>query len=320
MIAILGCVASAALALWGYVGDADFSTLLAHMLLKSKREKYRGKVIWITGASSGIGEELATVFARIGCKLVLSGTRREELERVRNKCEMINTETEVKIICGNVAETKQHAAWLQEVIDSYGKLDVLVNNAGRSQRSNFEKIPEEIERELFDVNVFAVMSLSRLAVNLWMRENKTDGEILVTSSTAGKLGAPFSATYCATKHALHGFFESLRSELSCKEFPVQITLACPGPVRSNIRVTAYTDTVGQQYNQADTEEQKNLLPTMRCAQLMVSGLANGLDELWICRQPVLLVYYLAQYIPSVFRMYLLRFFMNKNTHKLRDGR
>lgn len=70
----------------------------------------------------------------------------------------------------------------------------------------------------------------------------------------------------------------------------------------------------------DSAEQKNLMETARCAQLMVSGLANGLDELWICRQPVLFVYYLAQYLPSLFRMHLLKLFMNKNTHKLRDGR
>lgn len=62
------------------------------------------------------------------------------------------------------------------------------------------------------------------------------------------------------------------------------------------------------------------METVRCAQLMVSGLANGLDEMWICRQPILLVYYLAQYTPSLFRMYLLRFFMNKNTHKYREGK
>lgn len=158
--------------------------------------------MWITGASSGIGEEIAYAFARLGCRIVISGTRREELERVRNRCEMLSSDCQVKIICGDVSDTKLHSGWLQEVTDTFGRLfflnvwehyrfyhprhtlfviivrkfsfcvfsgevHVLVNNAGRSQRSDFEKVPEQIERELFDVNVFAVMSLTRLLVARW---------------------------------------------------------------------------------------------------------------------------------------------------------
>ena len=80
-----------------------------------------GKVVWITGASSGIGEELAYAFARLGCKLVISGTRMEQLERVRNKCEMLSADCQVKIICGDISDTKQHPAWLQEVTEAFGE-------------------------------------------------------------------------------------------------------------------------------------------------------------------------------------------------------
>lgn len=304
--------------LWLMKGDADFSTLFAHWLSQGRSDKYRGRVVWITGASSGIGEEIAYIFARFACRLVLSGTRLEELERVRNRCEMLSPDCQVLIVQGNIASCKDHPKWVERVLEKFGTVDILVNNAGRSQRSDFTKIPEEIDREMFDVNVFGMISLTREVVKHWLSTSKRDGEILVTSSTAGKLGAPYSATYSGTKHALHGYFEGLRSEMCIEEVPMKITLACPGPVRSNIRAVAYTDKVGVQFNKPDTPDQK-VMPTARCAQLMVSALAAGLDETWIAPQPILFIYYIAQYMPSTFRRWLLPLFMNKNTMKVRDG-
>ncbi|OQR73708.1 dehydrogenase/reductase SDR family member 7-like [Tropilaelaps mercedesae] len=321
MLIYLGAACAVTLALWSWVGDADFSTLFAYYFLRGLWPKYRGKVVWITGGSSGIGEQLAYIFARLDSKIVISGTRHKELERVRNRCETISEECDVLILQGNITDFEQHLKWVKTVATKYGTIDVLINNAGRSQRSEFVKIPMQIERELFDVNVFGMISLTRQVLKYWAEQNKVNGQILVTSSAAGKWGAPFSATYNASKHALHGYFETLRSEMQVLKRPISITIACPGPVRSNLRVTAYTDKIGETYNRPDPpKEQVSLMDTTRCARLMVAGLASGLDELWIARQPVLIVYYLAQYMPSIYHRWLLPLIMNKNTMKIRDGK
>ncbi|XP_022688989.1 dehydrogenase/reductase SDR family member 7-like isoform X2 [Varroa jacobsoni] len=287
MLLCIGAACAVTLGLWTWIGDADFSTLISHVFFRSRWEKYRGRVIWITGASSGIGEQLAYIFARLDCKLILSGTRQAELERVRNRCETISEKCEVLIVQGNIADIELHSKWVKTVLDKFGMIDVLVNNAGRSQRARFVEISMEIDKELFSINVFGMISLTREVVKFWIEKKKCNGQILVTSSTAGKIGAPFSATYTASKHALHGYFEALRSEMQAIEQPINITIACPGPVRSNIRVTAYTEKIGVQYNMPDTADQR-LMETARCARLMVSGLASGLDELWISNQPILI--------------------------------
>ncbi|XP_050023885.2 dehydrogenase/reductase SDR family member 7-like [Dermacentor andersoni] len=307
-----------ALVAWLKLADADLT-----LLFKSKFGRsiatLRGKVIWITGASSGIGEYLAYELAKVGSRVVLSGTNLENLELVKNKCLEFGKDkgTEVLVLPFSICNFSSHSEQLQKVLDYFGKLDILVNNAGRSQRANFEEIPVEIDKEMFDCNVFGAISLTRCVVK-YFKEKGVQGHVVVNSSTAGKLGAPFSATYTGSKHALQGYYESLRLE-GVILGGLDVTVACPGPVFSRVRERAYTATPGKLYNMKDTPKSR-LMPTERCAQLTAVAIANKMDEVWICQNPVLLIMYLGQYMPSIFRNYVMKLlFTKERVMKMREG-
>lgn len=314
----LGVPGLLAFVAWLKLADGDLTLLFKSKFGRPIRT-LQGKVIWITGASSGIGEYLAYEFAKVGCRLVLSGTNLENLELVKNNCLGFGKDkgTEVLVLPFSICEYSSHPELLQKVLDHFGMLDVLVNNAGRSQRASFEEIPIEIDKEMFDCNVFGAISLTRCVVK-YFKEKGQHGHIVVTSSTAGKLGAPFSATYTGSKHALQGYFECLRLEAVLMG-GLDVTVTCPGPVFSRIRERAFTATPGKLYNMKDTPMSR-LMPTDRCAQLIAVAIANKMDEVWIAQQPILITMYLAQYMPSIFRNYVMKLLFTKDrVMKMREG-
>lgn len=146
----------------------------------------------------------------------------------------------------DMMHTDTHKKALDAVISHFGKLDILVNNAGRYQLGLFKDVPLEVDRENFEVNVFGLINLTRVVVNHWIA-NDERGQIAVTSSGYGKIAGPTNSTYVATKHALHGYFDSIRHEVSqftvsqiffisnstlpCQLYHKNITISvvCPGP-------------------------------------------------------------------------------------------
>lgn len=168
--------------------------------------RLKGKVVWITGASSGIGRELAKVLAKNGVKLVLSARNTRELEATKNEClslaqGSLRTE-DILVLPLDMLKFAFHQDSFNRVISHFRALDILVNNAGRSQRAEWNKIDVNVDRELFELDVFSVVHLSRLAVT-YFEQNSIAGQLAVTSSTAGLIGAPHSGSYTGAKHALH---------------------------------------------------------------------------------------------------------------------
>lgn len=244
-----------------------------------------GKVAWITGASSGIGEQIALALARAGAKLVLSARRENELKRVKQSCLKIGknlTEKDILVLPMDVLEVEKHKAYFQQVIDHFGQLDVLVNNAGRSQRANWEEIDLAVDKEMFDLNVFSVLSLSRIAVQYFMKKN--EGHIVVTSSLAGMIAAPYSASYIGSKHAIHGYFNALRIEKAMHN--ITVTLLCPGPVFSNFLAESFTGRPGEKFGKS-VESTDRRMTRERCGHLCVVAIANKLDEAWMALPPII---------------------------------
>ncbi|KAG8223158.1 hypothetical protein J437_LFUL015370 [Ladona fulva] len=169
-------------------------------------DSVRGKVIWVTGASSGIGEATAVALASGGAQLVISARRESELERVKNRCieEGKLKGEDIYVLPMDVTVMDKHQEYFDDVIRKFGKLDMLVSNAGRSQRANWEEIETAVDQEMFELNVFSVMSLTRIAVKYFLTR-KEGGHVAVTSSIAGVLGVPFSGSYNGAKHALHKY-------------------------------------------------------------------------------------------------------------------
>ena len=162
--------------------------------------------MWITGASSGIGRELAKQLSKNGVRVVLSGRNIQELEAAKHECLNISkgqlNSNDIFILPFDMLNVDFHHEAFQRVISHFGSFHILVNNAGRSQRAEWNKIDINVDRELFELDVFSVIHLSRLAVT-YFEQNNVKGQLAITSSTAGLIGAPNSASYTGAKHSLH---------------------------------------------------------------------------------------------------------------------
>ncbi|XP_015437742.1 PREDICTED: dehydrogenase/reductase SDR family member 7 [Dufourea novaeangliae] len=278
----------------------------------------RGKTIWITGASSGIGEHLAYVLATAGCKLVLSARRKEELEKVKANCLQRNsslTYTDIEVLVLDICDIDSHETAFKHVISKFGKLDILVNNAGRSQRALWEQIDLAVDKQMFDLNVFSQVALSRLVGKYFFQVG--EGHFVVTSSAAGVGATAFSATYCATKYALHGYFHTFWIEKISQNVPV--TVVCPGPIQTNFLAEAYTEKPGEKYGENTNSNSENKVSAERCATLMGVAIANKLLEVWISKPLILQLLYLRVYYPNI-AIWVLRILGPRFLQRLRDDK
>lgn len=296
------------------VADCDLGLLWAEKF-GIKLDKLKGKVVWITGASSGIGAQLADILAQNGVKLILTARNEKNLQLVRQKCiDHGLSPEEVVVLPFDVTEISKHEFYFEKALQYFNHIDILINNAGRSQRAMWEDIELEVDREIFELNVFSVVSLSRFAVNYF---NKRDsGHIVVMSSLAGIIGAPYSGSYTATKHALQGYFNSLRIEKLGTNLAV--TLLCPGPVFSNFLAESFTSKTGEKFSQAVDVSDKRM-DTSRCATLCAIAIANELEEAWMGLFPVVPLCYVLRYCPNLARR-LMKIIGLKRFQKMRDSK
>ncbi|XP_029643056.1 dehydrogenase/reductase SDR family member 7 [Octopus sinensis] len=254
-----------------------------------------GQVVWITGASSGVGEQLALEFAAAGCKLVLSARRPDELERVKHQCIESGrlSPDDILIVPLDLLDFGSHPHAVMNVLQYYSQIDILVNNAGRSQRAAWEETSLDVDRYCMELNVLGTLSLTKNVLPHMI--NRGEGHIVVMGAVEGKIGAPFSASYTGAKHALQGYFDSLRLEMH--NHNIGVSIICPGPTFSNLLENAFTGTIATNYGmKMDPNDRR--MDTARCARLIILAVANKLDEVWIARHPLLLVMYLCQYCPS----------------------
>nr|XP_057946170.1 dehydrogenase/reductase SDR family member 7 isoform X2 [Doryrhamphus excisus] len=258
--------------------------------------KLKGQVVWVTGASSGIGEELAYQLARCGSRLVLSARREGELKRVKRQCLECSSlkDEDILILPLDLLERTTHEAKTKAVIKHFGRIDILINNGGRSQRSLFLDADVEVYQALMDVNFLGTLSLTKHVLSHMTRRGI--GAIVTISSLLGLAGGPLATGYAASKHALQGFFKSLQAELY--DYPnIFISTVCPGPVQSFIVHNAIRENLHKPVTSAG--DQMHKMPTSRCVSLILAGMANGVKEMWIAQQPFLTYYYIWQYTPTL---------------------
>ncbi|HTE34692.1 MAG TPA: SDR family NAD(P)-dependent oxidoreductase [Chryseolinea sp.] len=167
------------------------------------------KVIWLTGASSGIGEALAYALAKKNARLILSARRTDELERVKIKC-IGTAQQDIHIVPVDLTESASLADATSLALKCFGHIDILINNGGISQRSFVHETSMEVFRRLMEVNFFGAISLTKNLIPHFI--SRQQGHFVVMSSVAGKFGTPYRSGYAASKHALHGFFDAVRAE------------------------------------------------------------------------------------------------------------
>lgn len=251
----------------------------------------QNKVIWITGASSGIGEALVYECAKQNAKIILSARRESELVRVA-KAANLNS-SNFLILPFDLSDTTQVKELAQQVVSTFGRIDILINNGGQSQRAEAIDTSTETERTLFEINFFSAVNLSK-AVLLFMLKNKS-GKIVVISSIAGKFGFYLRSSYSAAKHALHGYFESLRLEVEKKG--VSVLLVCPGKVKTNVSLNAAVSG-GNSHNKMDASHE-NAMSAQECAQQIIDGILNDKEEIFIGGKELLAVK-VKRFFPKLF--------------------
>lgn len=233
---------------------------------------FQNKVAWVTGASSGIGKALCFELNKRGCKVILSARREDELKNILAQLPHADKAKVLPIDLSQSANLKQKCA---EAIACFGHIDLLFNNGGVSQRGTAFETSEEVDRQLMEVNFFSNIALSKNLLPHF-RERK-QGYIIVTSSIAGKFGFYFRSAYSAAKHALHGFYESLRLEE--EENGLKVLIACPGKVATDMSVNALKAD-GSKNNKTEKQMATGISPEA-CAQQMLKGIEQNKEEILI---------------------------------------
>lgn len=240
-----------------------------------------GKKIWITGASSGIGEALTYALNQRNCKLILSSRKEDQLKRVKSKCQ---NQDDVYIVPLDLANYEAMSPIVSDVVSKYGPIDILINNAGLSQRSLIAETAFDVYKKLIDVNYLGTIALTKALLPHFIRNKK--GHFVTVTSLMGKFGSPYRSGYCGAKHALHGFFDVMRMEH--EKDGISVTLICPGFVNTNIAMNALTAD-GSSQNTQDTATQ-NGLPVEIFAKKMIKAIERKKFEAYIARREKIGIY------------------------------
>src|SRR5262245_11862147 len=237
---------------------------------------FHQRVVWITGATSGIGEALAKRFAADGARLILSARREDELNRVAGLCSGAKA---VSVLPLDLSNPQEMPSAVNSALAMGGAIDVMVHNAAVGQRAFAADTNYDIDELIVRTNFLGPVALTKSL--LPSMRSRRQGHFIVMSSVLGKFGLPGRSTYSASKHALHGFFDTLRAELSKDN--IQVTLVLPGWVRTNISINALTGN-GAAQGTMDPGTASGVSPEF-CAEKIVSAAERGKAEVTVVKFP-----------------------------------
>lgn len=258
---------------------------------------YKNKVIWITGASSGIGEALAYSLNKKEARLILSARRVDELERVKANCQ--GNPDNIAILPLDLAETAAIKNKAEEAVSLFGQVDILFNNGGISQRALALEASLDSVRQLMEINFFGTIALTKAVVPGMVRQGH--GHVVVTSSVMGKIGTRYRSAYAASKHALHGWFDCLRQEVFDKG--IDVTLVCPGYIKTDVTKNAITAD-GSKLNEMG-EAHKNAMSPDQFAEKLLPKISAGKQEIYIGGKEIAAVY-VKRFFPKLLNRILMR--------------
>lgn len=241
-------------------------------------KRFANKVVWITGASSGIGKELAVQLAELGSKLILSARNTEELEHLRTTLKNPSEHTVIQL---DLADSALFTELAEQVIEKYKQIDYLFNSGGVSQRAEASRTAIEVDRRIMEVNYFGNIALTK-AVLPYMQKQQS-GHIIITSSIAGKFGFYLRSAYAASKHALHGYYESFLLEE--KKNNISVTIVCPGKINTPISTSALTED-GTAHGVMD-HNQETGMPVEECVKQMLKATLKKKKEVLIGGKEIL---------------------------------
>jgi dehydrogenase/reductase SDR family protein 7B len=253
--------------------------------------EFTGKTIWITGAASGIGKAVALDLSKEKVHLILSDIDKDGLDEVAIECKANDSTTQLIPI--DLSDENSVAAAAKTVSDEKIKIDCLYQFAGISQRALVNETPLFVDRKIFEINFFGAIALVK-AVLPGMIENG-GGQLAVTSSIVGKFGFPYRSSYSATKHALHGYFESLRAEN--KQNNIQVSIIIPGRVQTNISLNALNKD-GKAHGKMD-DGQDSGIPVEKAAKTIIRNLKRNKKEILVGAKELVMVH-IRRFLPSLY--------------------
>ena len=257
---------------------------------------FNNKVIWVTGASSGIGKGLVEHFSKMNCKLIISARNNDKLEAIKQASK---TPENIAVIPFDLAEIDNLKTVVKTAINYFGNIDILINNGGISQRSLIVDTDISVDKKLMDVDYLGTVALSKALLPHFIK-NK-NGHFVVVTSLMGKFSSPYRSGYCGAKHALHGFFDALRMEH--QKDNIKVTIVCPGFVNTNIAKNALIGD-GSLQNKQDQATENGLTITQFCKR-MVKAIQKEKFEVYIGKKEILGVY-LKRFFPKLLHKFILK--------------
>ena len=256
-----------------------------------KDKIFIGKVAWITGASSGIGESLVHAFIRRGASVIASSNDLPGLERVKAECGQ--GAAMVRCVPFDLSDTSGIETIVEQELSKTGRVDFLLNLGGISQRARIDETPLWLGRKIFEINYFGTIAFTKAVLPFMVRQQS--GHILATSSISGRFGFPLRSAYSASKQALHGFFETLY--LENKKFNIRSSVIIPGRVRTAISIHAL-DAEGKEHGKLDEGLAKGISPE-KAAEIIINGIIKNKREILVGRKEMILLH-IRRYWPWLF--------------------
>ncbi|KRT83018.1 dehydrogenase [Oryctes borbonicus] len=265
--------------------------------LRRSYNKLSGKVVVITGASSGLGEALAHEFYKRGCQLVLCSRRRQELDRVRTDLLKIypTVPTHHPIIMPmDLSDINSLSKVIDDILELTGRIDILVNNGGISHRGTVLETKPDVDIKIMLVNYFGAAALTKAVLRSMISQHS--GHIVQVSSIQGLIGIPHRSAYAASKHALQAFSDCLRAEVS--EHNIDVTVVSPGYIKTRLSLNAVTAS-GTAYGQMDKSTEQGQSPS-EIAEEIVKAVVQKKKEAILAELVPKMGVFLRKYLPDLY--------------------
>ncbi|XP_051877330.1 dehydrogenase/reductase SDR family member 7B isoform X2 [Pristis pectinata] len=273
--------------------------ILYRLLQRMKERAYiQDAVVVITGASSGLGKDCARVFHAAGAKLVLCGRDKQKLDELTKELTgMANGKRKTyppHVVTFDLTDVDSVSSSAEEILNCYGQVDVLINNAGISYRGNILETTVSVDKNVMNINYFGPVALTKAILPSMVQRRR--GHIVVISSVQGKIAIPFRSAYAASKHATQAFFDCLRAEV--EQYQVQVSVISPGYIHTNLSLNALTGN-GSKYGVMDKSTAEGYKPRVVAEAVLTAVCRKKKDVLMAGLLPTIAIY-LRTLVPSLF--------------------
>ncbi|XP_041085641.1 dehydrogenase/reductase SDR family member 7B isoform X2 [Polyodon spathula] len=297
------------------LGSIGVVTLYKLLLRVRQKVCIQDAVVVVTGASSGLGRECAKVFHAAGARLVLCGRDKARLQDlVKELTGVIDTQRKTyppSVVTFDLSDTEAMASAAEEVLQCFGHVDILINNAGISYRGTILETDIQVHKQVMDINYFGAVALTKALLPSMVQ--RRSGHIAVVSSVQGKIAIPFRSAYAASKHATQAFFDCLRAEV--EQFGIEVSVFSPGYIRTNLSVNAVTGN-GSNYNVLDKNTAEGRDPH-DIAMVMLNCMSRKKKDVLLAGVLPTLAVYFRTLCPSLF--FIIMASRARKERKLKDS-